>query len=271
MATVVRAAEPAPVTAAAVSNCLEHLRGVIAGLEARLAGVSNETVEASCLAEKLTKASSLSELASNLNETLERRLGELDAEDVKNNRVLILSACTRIDKIAEDAERCGDSVKPRKRRPLASTALTNTPRPHVDSSKLLPASAIRDETTCLKQAKFAWLLMAVMNIGGGQGGAATRELAKRGIEPLGGWSGDACVTVDSFCVIVARALQLEVADVDDPYSYVEACRDHGLPVDALLPRRGRDSVPRVVLEAEARRFLAQGYSLRPASSRRIQP
>jgi hypothetical protein len=96
-------------------------------------------------------------------------------------------------------------------------------------------------------------------------------LANLGVQPLDGWVADDCVTSDDLCVVVARALNLKVEKPDNPYSYVQAVRNDGLPVDSVLPRRTKESIPVVLLESEVRLFLARGYVARMPSSHRFQP
>jgi len=262
-----------PAVTMTVSNCLEYIDTTIARLEALAETASNETARARCITDKLTKAHSLHELVHNLNDSLETHVTDDDEESAASNRTLILAACNRIDKLAEDAAACKDSIapKPRRNSPPAGRA-TNPPQPRVVKSPAAPASAIRDETTCLKQVKFAAMLTEVMGVEtGGNADSPSRELAKLAIEPLGGWIGDGCLTVDDLCVVVARALNLKVEKPEDPYSYVQAVRNDGLPVDSVLPRRRQEAEPALLLEAEVRSFLARGYAAHLPSGRRIQP
>ncbi|MEI6084151.1 MAG: hypothetical protein WCS70_07600 [Verrucomicrobiota bacterium] len=272
-----RADEPkpavVPVPPASVSNCMEYLDAAIERLETLAETFSNETVRAHCINDKLTKARSLDQLVHSLSASLEAHTEDEDQESVEHDRALIFAACARIDRLAEEAAACEDSATPKKRRHAPPVELAPVvPRPRVVRASAAPAAGQRDATTCLKQVKFAAMLADVLGVEiNGSADAPSRELAKRNIEPFGGWAGDECLTVDDLCVVVARALNLKVEAPDDPYSYVQAVRNDGLPVDSVLPRRRKESEPAVLLEAEVRIFLARGYAARMPSGRRLQP
>jgi hypothetical protein len=262
-----------PVVAVTVSNCLQHIDAMILRIELLHDANSNSTTRVRCIADKLTKARHVRELVQGLSASMEANQADVDAEGVANDAGLILAACSRIDKLVEDAIACKASAKPKGRRP---TSMVGTSTNVVDP-KVSPASGRlgvggRDVTTCITQAKFAALLSAAMGIEtGGAADGPSRELSRRAIEPLGGWNLGECLNVDDFCVVVARALNLRVEMPDDPYSYVQAVRHDGLPVDSVLPRRPRGVEPALLLEAEVRLFLARGYAVQFPSGRKANP
>jgi hypothetical protein len=101
--------------------------------------------------------------------------------------------------------------------------------------------------------------------------ANTVALTKLAIEPLDGWQPNECLTLDDFCVAVARALNLKVEKPDDPASYAQALRDEGLPVDTVLPARPPEGPSLLLLESEARAFFLAGYAAPLPTSRRLMP
>ncbi|MCG3148090.1 MAG: hypothetical protein PCFJNLEI_01532 [Verrucomicrobiae bacterium] len=260
-------------SAASVSNCLVYLDNALAELETLAASAAPQSPAAICLTDKLNKARSLRELAASLVESVEQHEADEDLESADDDRSLVLAACARVDKIKLDARDCAKAGHAKKKRRNEPPVLTAVPgQPTVATNPVTPASILRDATTCLKQAEFAELLVGALGFGAGRGGELPiPNLTNRQIEPLKGWQAEDCLTVDDLCVVVARALKLVVTDDQDPYSYVLAVRQAGLPVDSVLPRRRRESVPALVLESEARLFLARGYAARLPSSRRVQP
>lgn len=255
------------------SNCLQHIDAVIIRLELLAEANSNATVQASCLADKLVKAHSLRDLVQGLTLSLEEHRAGMDDEAVANDSSLILAACARVDRLAEAAAACQETENPKVRRHSPTRNSTTTEvRPPGRSQPVTLGSGLRDVTSCMKQAQFAALFAEILGIETGKNAdAPSRELSKRTIEPLGGWNGDDCLTVDDLCVVVARALHLKVETPDDPYSYVQAVRNDGLPVDSAFPRRPQGVEPALLLEGEVRQFLAQGYAVRFPSGRKVNP
>ena len=147
-------------------------------------------------------------------------------------------------------------------RPADADISTASPPVNMSSPTTL-VMPIADEATCLKQHKLAALLAQVMGLEITTN-TPMQALTQAEIEPLTGWHAESCVTLDTFCVVIARALKLKVAAPTEPASYVAAVRDEGLPVEPLLRHR-------ILFESEVRLFLAQGYAAPLPSSRRLQP
>ena len=101
--------------------------------------------------------------------------------------------------------------------------------------------------------------------------ACIHQLERLGIAPLTAWDAQDCASLDDLAVVVAQALHLEVEGPDDPRSYLEALRKHGLPVDSLLPERPVKDDPPLLLPAEVRRFFAQGLAAPLPGSEPLQP
>lgn len=258
-----------PVTAVpgdvAISNCLVRLEQAVEQVATLERFASNQTVRATCLGEKRRKLRGLVELTRARQESWAAHKADHEEELATEDEELVATMCERAEKILVEAAQCRDAA------PVSSRKRTSTPppakRPATTVTRAVPA-AVRDDTTCLKQDRLAELMVLAM---GRESATPLKDLTKESIEPLNGWSAEACVTVDDFCVVVARVMKLKPADGEDPYEYVLAVRQAGLPVDSVLPRRPRGVNPPVLVEAEVRRFLMYGFAAQPASARPVAP
>lgn len=242
-----------------VSNSLARLDQLTETVLTLERTVSRGSVRADCLARHLVKITSLTKLAHDLADSRAEHLAAGNTTAAEDDQVMIKTACTRVEKSVAEALECqGVGPSPNRQSPLSSVL-----EPAGKPDAPLPVIPLGDEATCLKQLKFAALLAQVMGLE-----SATKSpmqvLAQSAIEPLNGWNAEACVTLDTFCVVIARALKLKVAAPAEPASYIQAVRDDGLPVEPLLRHR-------VLFESEVRLFLAQGYAAPLPSSRQLQP
>ncbi len=261
------------------STCIQLIQSLIEQVARLQEGASNQATRLDCITEKLVKIQGLLELT----QTAAARLPQLENEDdtdqieIEGSRVAL--ACARAEKLALEAENCsvGPAAKPKKHRAentagvdmSAQTATQTVP------VALAPSFPVRDEETCLHQGQMALLLGRAMDLGldvGKSPEAYAAELGKLAIEPLGGWQPDKCATLDDFCVVVARALNLKIESPDDPASYIQALRDDGLPVDTMLPARGDiNNPPPLLLEPEVCNVFAHGYTAPLPTSHHLDP
>jgi len=248
---------------AATARCLARMEAFLEQLAELEGAISNDTARAECITSKRNKIKGLRELTAAAAARLPVLDPDDDADAIAAEQSAITIACARADKLAAEAADCqfGPSAKPRKNRTASA------PPPPVPRRSSTPS---RDETSCLKQAQFAQLLVKAMDLGKPTTNA-TEELARFAIEPLRGWKPAECATLDDLCVAVARALNLKVETPADPVSYQQALRYEGLPVDSCFPRRLEGADPPLLLEVEVRTFFAKGYAAPLPSSRPLTP
>ncbi len=244
------------------SNSLARLDQLSASVHALEQNASNGSIRADCLTDHLIKIDSLTTLVRGLIDTRTDHLAAGNTAAAEGDLVMIQAACARAEKAATDAADCqGTDQSKNHRASLADGPAVSAPATkHVAPPPVIP---IDDKATCLKQLKFAALLVQVMDLDTVTN-TPIQALTQAAVEPLNGWHAEACVTLDTFCVVIARVLKLKVAATAEPASYVQAVRDSGLPVEPLLHHR-------VLFESEVRLFLSQGYAAPLASSRRLQP
>ena len=245
-----------------ISNSLARFEQLSASVRALERAAPSGSVQADCLTDRLIKIDSLATVARGLADAHVEHLATGNTAAADGDQVMIQAACVRAEKAAAEAAECqGAGQSKSHQASLAHVTISATPvsKPVVAT----PVIPIGDETTCLKQLKFAALLAQVMGLESATN-TPMQALAQAAVEPLTGWNAEACVTLDTFCVVIARALKLKVAVPTEPASYIQAVRDDGLPVEPLLRHR-------VLFESEVRLFLAQGYAAPLPSSRRLQP
>jgi len=271
--------KPGSVQAAA---CIQLIQALIDRVTRLQEGASNQTARLDCITEKLIKIQGLLELTQTAAARLPQLENDEDTDQMENESAKVALACARAEKLALEAENCsaGPAVKPKKHHAdnAAETAAADTSAQTATQAAplaLAPVYPERDEDTCIRQGQMAMLLGRAMDIGLDESRSAdayTSELGKLAIEPLAGWQPEKCVTLDDFCVVVARALNLKIESPDDPASYIQALRDDGLPVDSLLPPRGDVNNPAPVLLApEVRNFFAHGYAAPLPTSHHLNP
>ena len=248
------------------SNSLTRLDQLSASVHALEQNASNGSVRADCLTEHLIKIDSLTTLVRGLIDTRTDHLAAGNTAAAEGDLVMIQAACARAERAATEALDCQDAGQSKNHRAsLTDGSVASAPASAPTTNRIVPTPVIPfgNEATCLKQLKFAALLVQVMDLETVTN-TPMQALTQAAVEPLNGWHAEACVTLDSFCVVIARVLKLKVAEPTEPASYVQAVRDSGLPLEPLLHHR-------ILFESEVRLFLSQGYAAPLASSRRLQP
>ena len=259
--------------------CIQLIQSVMERIAHLEEGASNQTARLACLTEKRVKIQGLLELTQSAAGRLPRLQDEDDTDQIEAESSKIALACARAEKLALEADNCSDGPAPKSKRHRPDRPATQDVPPQTATQIVTavqpPSYPLRDEQACVHQDRVAVLLGQAMDLrlGGKKSTEAyTAELGKLAIEPLGGWQPQKCMSLDDFCVAVARALSLKVEAPDDPTSYCQALRDDGLPVDTLLPARGdANNPPPLLLESEVRSFFAQGYAAPFPTSRRLNP
>jgi hypothetical protein len=266
------------------SACIQLIQSLIEQVTRLQEGASNQTARMDCITEKLIKIQGLLELTQTAAARLPQLENDDDTDQIENESAKVALACARAEKLALEAENCsaGPGPKPRKHHAdaaaaaaaadAAASAQTTT---QATAIVLAPSFPVRDDDTCIHQSQMALLLGRAMDIGMDDSQspeAYTAELGKLAIEPLGGWQPDKCATLDDFCVVVARALNLKIESPDDPASYIQALRDDGLPVDTMLPPRGDiNNPPPLLLEPEVCNVFAHGYAAPLPTAHHLDP
>ena len=250
----------------APSNCLVRLDQLVELVAELGQSASNDTGRANCIAGQLIKIKGLTSIAHALADAQTTHLTDASPTAAQGNQTMLLSACARAEKLAAAAADCHGT--PNSSAPISPTeSVSTSPAPPPVPTHATATSPIED-ANCLSQIKLAALLAQAMDL---EINPATetvlQRLTKQGLEPLGGWHAEWCVTLGDFCVVVAQALDLKVTVKNDPKSYIQAVRKDGLPVDELLARRPVDPLH----EAAVRAFLSHGYAAPFPSSRQRQP
>ena len=248
--------------ASVISNSLARFEQLSATVQALAQTVSNGSVRADCITDSLIKIDSLATVARGLADSHVEHLAAGNMAAAEGDQVMIQKAYARAEKAALEATDCqGDGQSKKHKATLANTqSASSSPSKPVEVTPVIP---IGDETTCVKQLKLAALLAQAMGLEIVTN-TPIQALTKEAIEPLAGWHAEACVTLDTFCVLIARALKFKVDAPAEPTSYLRAVRDGGLPVEPLLSHR-------ILFEHEVRLFLSQGYAAPLPSSRRLLP
>jgi hypothetical protein len=240
-----------------------RVRTLVEQVTALKVACTNDAGRAACIADKLLQLAAVAVLVQESAEQLGLLEKDGEAELIVASRGRLRAAAARAEQLATAASQCRSEPLPRGKRAATPVTTPSTNEAVVSAVPPIPSvpARLRLEEDCIRQGETArWLARALEMEVEGQGVmTVTKALSAVGIEPLGGWRTAECTTLDDFCVAVARALALPVTDTDDPASYQQALRDAGLPVDAVLPARGKDRVP-VLLAAEVRLFLTQGYA-----------
>jgi len=256
-ATSSTAADPVELTPPECVKRLETLTESVAQFQSRLA---NEPGRLGCVQEIVAKLRVLTDLGRQSAAALVQFNHSKDEEAAMAEKEKLLGMVARADQLAEAARNCTAMTtvsRPQKSKPEIRTASpppVPATNPAVLPSVPRPSWPARTEADCIRQGEAAGLLARVLGVAAEK---AVTALSARHIEPLGGWQPAECLTVDDFCVAVARALALKVEGPEEPSSYVQALRDAGLPVDQCLPPRSA-GVPSFLTAAEIREFLAAG-------------
>ena len=244
------------------SNCLVRLDQLVELVDELGQSASNETTRANCIAEQLAKIKGLASIAHALAEAQTTHRTDGSPAAAQGNQTMLLSACARAEKLAQAAADCRGTTNS-----TLPASVSNTPAAPAAPSRPSVGSPVED-ASCLSQIKLASLIAQVLDVEINLAHESVlQRMTKLGIEPLGGWHAEWCVTLGDFCVVVARVLDLKVTTQDDPNSYIDAVRNDGLPVDALLARRPVD----LLREPAVRAFLGRGYAAPFASSQPRQP
>lgn len=252
------------VSQGADTNAVAHARALVERVTALRDGCTNDPGRATCVADKLVQLEAVVALIQESTEQLRVLAGDGESELAAAERGRLRAAVTRAEQLATAAGQCRSEPVLRGRRPVAP--ITATAGSGTAATVTVPAiprvpSRPRHEDDCIRQGETArWLARALeMDVDGQGVTGVTKALSAVGIEPLGGWRTADCTTRDDFCVAVARALALPVADQEEPASYERALRDAGLPVDSVLPPGAKERlVP--LLATEVRLFLTQGLA-----------
>jgi hypothetical protein len=245
------------------ASCLARLTEIHAAVaEAeRAARQTNDVARADCIRKHLVSLTGLLEVGRAARGWLESVAEQEDAEAVAEELEKIRAVCSRAEKLSQFAADCAAVSSRRTKPPRPPSPPVQSERPRAVSrlswSDSRPAGS-RGAADCLRQRELACLLAQAFHLRGS--GDCEEELSRRDVEPLGGWEGAECATVDDLCVTVARALGLEVADPDDPAQYRQVLAEFGLPVDRVLPPRARTGRPPWLLDREVREFLSRGLA-----------
>ena len=247
----------------AASNCLARLDQLVEEVSALEQSAAADATRAACVTDQRNKIKSLNELAHTFFETMNMHLAEKNFQAADDDQAMVQTACTRAEKLMRAALECQGSG-------LGSSSFvpsTNKMSTTAVKIRATPVIPLGDETTCLKHAKFALLLVRAMGLEADDGVNAMQILTKQEIAPLTGWHTENCITLGDFCVVIAKVLHLKITAPDAVGSYIQAVRNDGLPVDSLPARQPQE----VLRESAVRTFLAYGYAAPLPSSRRLQP
>lgn len=242
-------------------ECVQRLETVSGDVERFRAILTNEPGRGECVQEIAAKLRVLMDLGRQSAEALERLGPAKDDEAIEAEKEKLLAMVARADQLAEAARNCTGTTtagRPPKRKPQ-TTPIINTPLVPAMKIPVLPVVPrpswpVRTAAEGIRQSEAAGMLAQMLGVATEK---AVAVLGGRQIEPLGGWQPAESLTVDDFCVAVARALALKVEEAEEPASYAQALRDAGLPVDQFLPPR-TVGVPVYLLAREVRAFLAAG-------------
>jgi len=233
------------------ADCVARLTAIHAELAdiERAARQTNDVTRADCIKKHLTSLTGLIELSRQAQSWLEASVEMEDPDAVAAERDKLEAVCQRGERLRQLAVSCVSIVAARPRR--------TTPAPVSRSTWQQPRRATtRNPEACLRQSDLACLLAQALNLSGAAD--CIQALRERNVEPLGGWDGQQCATVDVFCVALGRALELEVENPADPGQYWQALAEFGLPVDQVLPPRPETGSSVILLDREAREFLSRG-------------
>jgi hypothetical protein len=249
-------------------SCLQRLQTILAEAEQlRETTAANTPAIAECLDTHIAKIKTVAELARLSHEQLLRALAVTNMPAVQSRLANITNACARAERVLAEARQCPQTAPTLKSAPIHNTPAAGPP----SSPARQPA---RTRSNCIRHDQLACLLTRAMELSVEPEitvDPCIAALTQRGIEPLAGWQPARCATVDDFCVAVARALNLNVDNANDPASYRQALRDEGLPVDTLLPQSRGPEAPVYLLEREVRAFLATAHAAPLRSNRPIIP
>jgi hypothetical protein len=242
------------------ADCVARLTAIQAELAdiERAARQTNDVTRADCIKKHLTSLTGLIEVSRQAQSWLEASVEMEDPEAVAAERDKLEAVCQRGEKLRQLAVSCVSIVAPRPRRTTPPRlAKVERPAPVSRSTWQQPRRATtRNPEACLRQSDLACLLAQALNMSGAAD--CIQALRERNVEPLGGWDGQQCATVDVFCVALGRALELEVENPADPSQYWQALAEFGLPVDQVLPPRPETGSSVILLDREAREFLSRG-------------
>ncbi len=226
----------------------------------RTARQTNDLSRADCIQQHLINLTGLIEVGRTAQSWLEASHEIDDTEAVAVELEKLKAICLRAERLLQQATGC---VALAARRPKKSSppqiVKAEKPAPASRSAWQQPRRATaRNPADCLRQSDLACLLAQALSLSGG--GDCINVLEVRNVEPLGGWDGRQCATVDDFCAVVGRALGLEVEDPDDPVSYRQALTEFGFSTDLLLPPNSETGPSVILLDREAREFLSRGLA-----------
>ncbi len=256
-ATTVQAADNS------TSNCLARLDQLVEEVSALEQSATADATRAACVTDQRNKIKSLNELAHTFFETMNMHLAEKNFQAADDDQAMLQTACTRAEKLMRAALECQGSTL--KNYPFV--LVTNPASALPAKIRAMPVIPLGDETTCLKHAKFALLLVRAMGLEADDGVNAMQVLTKQEVAPLTGWHTESCITLGDFCVVIAKVLHLKITAPGEVASYIQAVRNDGLPVDSLMAHQPQE----VLRESAVRTFLADGYAAPLPSSRRLQP
>jgi hypothetical protein len=229
-----------------------------------------------CVGEKAAKIRGLNNIVEEANRTLRALPEDADPAFAQSQAARISFACGRAEALLEEARSCREPAAPAESdRPKLSIVKPEGDQPTVRLPETRrfggrPAG----ERNCLSQSRFANLLVQAMGLKVDVERAPEKgieELTKLTIAPRDGWQADRCTNLDDLCVVLAAALNLNVAAPGDPAACCQAVREAGLPIDSLLPARGRATQPPLLQESDVRRFFATGYAAPLPTARPVRP
>jgi len=258
------AASAAPTNSVAVhiakpDLCIERMQKLVAEVTTLQNSITNDTI---ALERVVTRLSKMKRLLASARVSAERlredgaKLPEND-ESLDEERARILVAYQRVERLAAEAAGATGLDSP----PVASAGPATPKAP--TSNEPLQVVSERDERGCVSQGDVARLLTKAMELIADprDSKVACDELAKRDIEPLGGWQINECMTLPDFGVVLSKVLGLRLDPAEGPAVCLQALRTEGLPLNLLPPHvEGRHTPLR---EEEVRAFLATGRASRP--------